>query len=301
MKKRKNSVKKNISKKKKAVKVVVFDKPVLSEAEKLELITIDKAKKGNARAMSKLCLDNYRFVFNCMIARTRNNRALSEDLTQDALIKMITSIKQYSTYEFKFRSWLSKIINSVFIDNIRYEDSRVDNKSKFFDLSDTEGNFNDAPEKSFNRFVFNKLSTRSVEHDFINDETRDNMRKAILEGIESITNDNMKLAIQLDLTDELTYEEMADRIGVSLSNVKVLINRAKTAILKHIVSKNSHYADGSLNKRIVQLSVVGEMSNKEIAKSLGCGVKVVDSSVETSLSKIFNRSFLEEESMACAN
>ena len=75
------------------------------------------AQRGRESAYRELIRRYERPVFS-LVYRMVRDRELSEDLTQDTFVKVLTHIEKYRS-EFKFSSWLFKIANNITIDHLR--------------------------------------------------------------------------------------------------------------------------------------------------------------------------------------
>lgn len=272
---------------------------ILSEDEKKKMDKIEvrnqalilKVRKGDQAAINELCRVNERFIYNVMLLKTRNNKALSEDLTQDTLVKMVANLHKYVSAEFKFRSWLSTIIKSVFIDNVRREAARIEHVSNSVDFSEMGA---DGDGYKTDKIEYNMLKNLSVEQEYIKSENTVRMKQIIMEGIESLSNTHQKKAIVLNLFEDLSYNEISEKLEVSLDKTKVLIFRAKQGILKNIVQKNYHMAGGILNQVIVQESVLMGKSAAAIAKEYEMEIEEVEEILEKGLKKVYRFKFYGE-------
>ena len=75
------------------------------------------ALEGRDTAHRELIKRYERPVFS-LVFRMVRDRELSEDLTQDTFVKVLSHLDRYRT-DFKFSSWLFKIANNVAIDHLR--------------------------------------------------------------------------------------------------------------------------------------------------------------------------------------
>jgi RNA polymerase sigma-70 factor (ECF subfamily) len=246
-----------------------------------------RAKTGDESSIAKLCEFNRKYIYNVLIVRTRGNRELSEDLTQDILIRIISNLDKYENTGYKFRSWVSKVIKSTHIDHVRKEKCRIESYATSVDFTEAGG------EDDFKTNVldYNVLSHVSVEQDFIKAEASARMKEIIQEGIESLGNASQKRAIVLNLFEDLSYNEISEKLGVSLDVTKSLIYRAKQGILKNIVANNYHMAGSIVNQMIIQESVLNGTSSKSLAKRFEIGVDEVDEILEGSLKKVYRYKF----------
>ena|SRR5699024_6729514 len=78
---------------------------------------IQKAKKGDTLALSKLLEQNYSFLIKYLMKITLHPQ-IAEDLTQETMMKSIEKIQLYNG-KSKFSSWLITIATNLFIDQQR--------------------------------------------------------------------------------------------------------------------------------------------------------------------------------------
>ena len=273
--------------KEEVVEVVPVAAVVVDKVEERNQKLVIKAKAGDKAALARLCEHNYKHILTVMMVRTRGKRELSEDLTQDVIVKIMANLGSYENTGFKFRSWLSRIIKSVHIDHVRREKVRVEHYATSVDFTESGSE----EENRNSEFEYNVLSHGSVEQDYIKAEMNERMKAIIMEGIESLGNVSQKRAIVLQLFEDMKYEDISERLGVNLNDTKSLIYRAKQGILKNIVKNNYHMAGGILNQLIVQENILTGLNAKKISKSHNMTEGEVKEILESSLGKIYKHKF----------
>ena len=262
----------------------------VDKAEEKNQKLVIKAKAGNKDAIAGLCDLNYKYIFSVLMSRTKSNKELSEDLTQEVLIKMISNLDKYSNTGFKFRSWLSRIVKSTHVDHLRKEKARIEHYSTSIDFSES------GADDEFKTSVldYNVLSHGSVEQDYIKTEVNERMKEIIISGIESLGNPAQKRAIVLNLFEDLSYNEISEKLDVTLDVTKSLIYRAKQGILKNIVQNNYFMAGEILNQMIVQESVLSGTNNKKIAEIYKMSEGEVEEALAIGLKKVYRFKFFGE-------
>lgn len=78
---------------------------------------VQRARGGEEAAYREL-LHRYQGPVFSLIYRMVRDRALAEDLAQEAFVKALNALDTYRS-EFKFSSWLFKIANNAAIDHLR--------------------------------------------------------------------------------------------------------------------------------------------------------------------------------------
>ena len=80
---------------------------------KEEMMIVQEAQEGSQRALEKLVKLHQRFIYNIALKLVRNTEDAA-DLSQEAIIKMITKLNQFKG-KSSFRTWLYKIVVNHFI------------------------------------------------------------------------------------------------------------------------------------------------------------------------------------------
>ncbi len=176
---------------------------------------IEKAKNGDQIAFTFL-LDHYwNQVYGFMLKRTENETD-AEDITIETFSKAFDKIATYNP-EFKFNTWLIAIAKNVHIDLLRKKKS-----SLFIEITDEE-----------DQQAYNVADTSpSAEDDLISEQNLSQLLQFIKE-----LKPNYQEVIQLRYFQELSYQEIADKINEPLSNVKIKLLRAKKLLAAIIQNK----------------------------------------------------------------
>ena len=174
---------------------------------------IDKAKQGDQVAFTFLLNHYWNEVYGFMLKRTENETN-AEDITIETFSKAFDKIALYNP-EFQFNTWLIAIAKNVHIDLLRKKKS-----SLFVEITDEE-----------DYQAYNVAdSTPSAEDELI---TEQNLSK-LLQYIK-VLKPHYQEVIQLRYFQEMSYQEISNKIGEPLSNVKIKLLRAKkllAAIIK---------------------------------------------------------------------
>ena len=103
---------------------------------KAEMIIVKQAQEGSQKALEKLVKLHQRFIFNVALKLVRNAND-AEDLSQEAIVKMITKLNQFKG-KSSFRTWLYKIVVNHFIKSKkRKSEVEVSSFEKYGNFLDT--------------------------------------------------------------------------------------------------------------------------------------------------------------------
>jgi RNA polymerase sigma-70 factor (ECF subfamily) len=163
-----------------------------------------KAPEGDIRAFEKLVLRyQRRVVANCRyITRDQNN---AEDLAQEVLLKVFSGLSSFEGRS-SFARWLQRIKLNHCLDHLRKQTSRT---------------FVGIEEQQVHEFdELKDLNTAGKFAETISDQ------QLIGEVLDSLTS-TLRIPLILCDMDELSYEEVAQSLGISLSAAKMRIKRGR--------------------------------------------------------------------------
>ena len=173
---------------------------------------IEQAKNGDQIAFTFLLDQYWHEVYGFMLKRTENETD-AEDISIETFAKAFDKISSYNP-EFQFNTWLIAIAKNVHIDLLRKKKS-----SLFVEITDEE------VYQAYNVAD----STPSAEDELI---TEQNLSQLLLYIKE--LKPHYQEVIQLRYFQELTYQEISDKIQEPLSNVKIKLLRAKKLLAEII-------------------------------------------------------------------
>ena len=174
---------------------------------------VHAAKQEDQRAFRHLLDIHWNELYGFMIKRTENEND-AEDLCLQAFSKAFDKIETYND-KFTFSTWLTSIAKNLHVDLIRKE------KTLLYKSTDVD---------EVGREVIDE--TLGPEDQLIRSQNLDKLLQQI-RSLKPIYRD----VIQLRFFQELSHKEMATQLGLSLSNVKVRLLRAKKLLSEIINDK----------------------------------------------------------------
>ena len=171
------------------------------------------AKQEDQHAFRQLLDLHWNELYGFMIKRTENEND-AEDLCLQAFSKAFDKIETYND-EFTFSTWLTSIAKNLHVDLIRKEKTRLHQST---DVNEVGFDVIDKPLGPEDHLI------RSQHLDKLLQQVR---------SLKPIYRD----VIQLRFFQELSHKEMATQLGLSLSNVKVRLLRAKKLLAEIINDK----------------------------------------------------------------
>jgi RNA polymerase sigma factor (sigma-70 family) len=175
---------------------------------------------GDQKAFAEL-MQRYRDSVYFMLLKMVNNKDDADDLTIEAFGKAFKRLSQY-TPNFAFSTWLFKIATNNCIDHIRKKKNNTFSIDKPF--QDDEGG----------------EMTMDLRSEQLDPEEKVMKKQKVMlmhEVVEKLK-PRYKMLIEMRYFEELSYEEIAEKLELPLGTVKAQLFRARE-FLQNIL-KNSH-------------------------------------------------------------
>ena len=189
-------------------------KPIISDED-----LISQYLLGNEMCL-KMLINRHKSKIFTSIYLLVKDRALAEDIFQDAFVKVINTLRRGSYQEEgKFLQWVIRIARNLVIDHFR-------KLSKLPVISDSEGN---------DVFSYISIADENREDEIMREQSHDRVRQLIQQLPEE-----QKEVLILRHYANLSFKEIADLTGVSintaLGRMRYALTNMRKLILKHQIS-----------------------------------------------------------------
>ena len=182
-----------------------------TEKAKRDYVLLRKALDHNDQQAYAELMRLYRDSIYYMLMRMVKNKDDAEDLTLMTFGKAFRYLDKY-TPQYAFSTWLYRIALNNSIDFLRVKN----NMPQYFEEDLYTSNMTSIVDQSEDNLQ------RTPE-----DEVIDKQRLQLLRAAVAELPDRYRKVIELRYYEDLAYEEIAERLGLTLSNVKIQILRAK--------------------------------------------------------------------------
>lgn len=172
-----------------------------------------RVKQGDTAAFTTL-VEKYKQPILNLAWRTVGDPTEAEDLAQNVFVQAWKSADRYQAAA-KFSTWLFTIARNLCFNEIR---RRVRHPAESLDQT-----WDDSEEQPMHQVVDKKVVVAPDE--LLRGELEDKVDAAVMALPE-----NQRLALLLCRQEELSYEEIAEVLGCSLSATKSLIHRARETL-----------------------------------------------------------------------
>jgi len=172
---------------------------------------IERCLKGDQRAWDDIVRLYWRKVFN-VAYKFVGRQDEAEDLTQDIFLKLFKSLKTFDR-RANFSTWLISVSRNLCIDH--YRSMRREHDVVTHDVD-----------------VVSLARPSALDSPQVALEQRD--RVALLRAALDTLAPSLRTAVMLRDIQELSYQEIAEKLGVPEGTVKSRINRGRTELARQI-------------------------------------------------------------------
>jgi len=176
-----------------------------------------RVKRGDRGAFEQL-VEKYKQPVLNLVYRTVPDPAEAEDLAQNVFVQVYKSAHRYRA-SARFSTWLYTIARNLSLNEIRRR-TRHPTES----IDEPHPQHPDEP-----RHQFADASRPEPDKSCLHQELTDKLEAALRDLPE-----NQRIAILLCRDEELSYEEISDVLGCSLSATKSLIHRGRETLKQRL-------------------------------------------------------------------
>lgn len=162
----------------------------------------------------KLLMERYEPRIQGFLRKRLNDEERVEDLTQDTFLRIHRARDSYDPAR-KFSTWIHTIANNLLKNEFRNRSRR--RETAFSELR---------PDHSSSGAPTRPVEFESARADPEQETYRSELREAIGTAIERM-DEHHRIPFVMREVDDLSYEEIADAIGIPVGTVKSRLNRAR--------------------------------------------------------------------------
>jgi RNA polymerase sigma-70 factor (ECF subfamily) len=172
---------------------------------------IERCLRGEEKAFEEL-LNKYKAAVYSICYRMVRNHSDAEDLAQEAFVRTFSVLDRYDP-SYPFSSWMFRITSNLCIDFLRKGKGGMVSLDKPVESGDSE--------------MPRQVPSQGAQPD--REVESKEMMAALEEAIGTLP-EHYRIIVLLRHQEQLTYEEIADNLGIPLGTVKARIHRARAFI-----------------------------------------------------------------------
>jgi len=195
-------------------------------------VAIKKAAQGNHRAFRVLYNAFYENVKWFFILKRDCDDYTAGDLANEVMSKVWTNANQHNIIKAQVSTWVYSIAKNVFIDYVRREQT----KKQFYAIYELFHTFDYTDDKK-QEFNVHSLS-RNPEQEFIENQKGELLNELFT---EKVVGKNLLEIMKLRYVEQLSLKEVADKLNMNDSTVRVNIKRGRD-MMREFVKSNHEMA-----------------------------------------------------------
>jgi RNA polymerase sigma-70 factor (ECF subfamily) len=160
------------------------------------------------RSLNELFQNHWTEVYSFAKSKTRNHHQ-AEDLTCETFIKAFLKFETYNPSQ-KFKNWIFTICKNNFLDTLRKQGNAVTylEDQLYFEVNDTKPS---------------PVDLLILKENYLN----------LLNKIGQLNKSDQEI-INLFYLEDLSYEQITERLNISYANARTKLNRAKHKLREHL-------------------------------------------------------------------
>jgi len=219
----------------KSVSKRVTSAKTFSEKDLKDLKTLEEIKAGNINAYEFIYKRYYQFIqYHCFLSV--KDQQISNDLASEILTKIYLNIDKYKV-NYTFNSWVWSIVKNYLIDYTRKRKSEPLNHNRNSSII--------ARNSENDELSLNTLCSSEIDSGYLNPEELtleknvNKMRKDFVNNLLNNISERERLILTYYYFEDMSYEEIAEKLDMGLSSMKVTLMRAKEKLKNRIGSMDN--------------------------------------------------------------
>jgi RNA polymerase sigma-70 factor (ECF subfamily) len=207
-----------------------------NEKDLKDLQVLEEIKSGKVNAYEFIYERYYKFIqYHCFMSI--KDQQIAHDLANEILTKVYLNIDKYKT-QYTFNSWVWSIVRNHLVDHVRKSklepvNHNLNSLIQSFESNDSE-NY-----KTLTVHYSDLSSDDQNPEEIVQDKNIDNARKEFVKNLLGNISEKERMILVHYYFDDMSYEEIAEKLDIGLSSMKVTLMRAKKKLKNRIGSKNN--------------------------------------------------------------
>ena len=197
------------------------------ESDIKDLRAVDNIRSGNKLGFEYLYNKYSEYIRYYCYMKLRD-RKISEDLANEILMKVYHNINKYDV-KYTLSSWIYRITKNYVVDYVRKQKSNLTNMNRSVSIQ----GFNITSEEERELGVMScetiPSDTLDPEDEFTSNETH-RVRVEVLNKYLAQIKEQDRLILTMYYYEDMSYDEIASKLNIGLSKMKVRMFRAKNRL-----------------------------------------------------------------------
>lgn len=190
---------------------------LMTNIEDTDIILMQRIKSGDIQSFDKLLERHHKRVLN-IVYKYIGNKQSAEDLVQEVFLRIYKSRHSYKP-KAKFTTWLYEIVKNLCLQELK----KKSNKTYSIEANQENPKMN---------HIANLQNPGALPPEIIEKEEITLLIKEVIDSLPP----NQRMAVVLNKYEDLSYQEIADSMAISMKAVKSLLSRARMNIKEKLLT-----------------------------------------------------------------
>lgn len=206
--------------------------PKFNSKDMKDLEMLESIKAGNSNAYDFIYNRYFRYIqYHCFMSV--RDQQIADDLTMEILTKIYLNLDKY-TVKYTFNSWVWSIAKNYLVDYIRKNHQEPVNHNKNASIAIQETRDEDGTTSTV---YSNQLDSGDMNpEELLQQRSMQKVRKEFVQNLLSSMSERERMILIHYYFDEMSYEEIAAKLNIGLSLMKVTLLRTKEKLRNKIGS-----------------------------------------------------------------
>lgn len=198
-----------------------------------DLEAIERVKAGDKHAFDVIYKRYHRFIQHRCYLSVRDYH-MAKDMAAEILMKIYLNIDKYAV-QYTFNSWVTSIANNYIVDHARKSKIEPVSMNKNVQIVNHDSQSQSDSGSDTHVMYSNRLDSGSKNPEqLLQDRKIQKMRNKFVMDLLSGLNERERMIITHYYFDDMSYEEIAKKLNIGLSSMKVTLMRSKEKLKNKI-------------------------------------------------------------------
>lgn len=204
-----------------------------SKQDLMELEAIERIKAGDKQAFDLIHKRYYRFIKHRCFLSVRDYH-LAKDMASEILTKIYLNIDKY-VVRYTFNSWVTSIASNYIVDHVRKSKNEPISMNRNVSIVNHDSQSQSDTDSDSYVMYSNRLDSGSKNPEELMQERKvQKMRNKFVMDLLAGLKERERMIIIHYYFDEMSYQEIADKLNIGLSNMKVTLMNSKKKLKNKI-------------------------------------------------------------------
>lgn len=196
-----------------------------------DLEFVDRVKSGDRNAYEHIYKRYFKFILQKCYMSIKDQQ-MAKDMATEIMMKVYLNIDKY-TVDYTFNSWVWSIANNFIVDHARKSKREPVNMNHNIHISNSDSKKDE--DSNVNVIYSGEIDSKEMNPEQLMQYKHVcNSRKKFVQDLLSSLNERERMIMVHYYFDDMSYDEIAKKLNIGLSSMKVTLMRTKEKLKNRI-------------------------------------------------------------------